>query len=568
MMPERASPLRVGLIVDSAVVPRYVYDLAEWGQKQSRVRITHVLVQGEEQAPHRGVDVEAQPASGRRGGVLPHIERGMFGLIVRWESSRLRKAGIALVHEPGHDLTPLGLQSLSVESRATERGAGHGFSEKDVGRIRALGLDVLVMCGAGTLRGGILTAARFGILSFLQAGERIHGRGPAGFWDVCLERPTTAFVIRRQSDSRDSGEVVVRGNFPTKPRYLPNAIMLLRKGSLFLKQLLSELADSGVAPAAADPQPDDGYRRGDPTLSVQLRYLLKVALEKFWAALPRRLGKKSQRWAVAYSREDWNDLVMSEARTIDAPPNHFLADPFVIEEGGRDYCFVEDYDCRTERGCIAVYALDDHGAVRLGEALIEPFHLSFPYVFRFEGKLYMCPETYESKEIRLYECAEFPLKWELSRVLMRDVSAADSMIFERDGVWWLLTNIDRLDSGEHCSELFAFSATDPRTSAWTPHPGNPLVADASKARNGGLLVRGSSTYRVAQRQGFDAYGIGFSIQRISTLTGHAYREEQLCTVEPQFFPGLVGTHHMHSNGRFTVFDFAVLVPRSRSSPAD
>ena len=74
----------------------------------------------------------------------------------------------------------------------------------------------------------------------------------------------------------------------------------------------------------------------------------------------------------------------------------------------------------------------------------------------------MCPETSEMKDIRLYRCLDFPLKWELEKTLIKDVSAVDSNIFEFNEKWWMLTNIDSSDSGEHCSELHLFYSSDLR----------------------------------------------------------------------------------------------------------
>jgi hypothetical protein len=34
-----------------------------------------------------------------------------------------------------------------------------------------------------------------------------------------------------------------------------------------------------------------------------------------------------------------------------------------------------------------------------------------------------------------------------------------------------------------------------------------------------------------------------------------YEEEVYCAIEPNFFDGLIGVHHMHSNGAVTVFDY-------------
>ena len=92
----------------------------------------------------------------------------------------------------------------------------------------------------------------------------------------------------------------------------------------------------------------------------------------------------------------------------------------------------------------------------------------------------MCPETSEMKDIRLYRCLDFPLKWELEKTLIKDVSAVDSNIFEFNEKWWMLTNIDSSNSGEHCSELHLFYSSDLRAN-WKPHPLNPIIFDSKTA---------------------------------------------------------------------------------------
>lgn len=42
--------------------------------------------------------------------------------------------------------------------------------------------------------------------------------------------------------------------------------------------------------------------------------------------------------------------------------------------------------------------------------------------------------------------------------------------------------------------------------------------------------------------------------RIVRVDANGYEEQHYCTVEPAFRPGIAGTHHMHCNGRTTVFD--------------
>jgi hypothetical protein len=241
---------------------------------------------------------------------------------------------------------------------------------------------------------------------------------------------------------------------------------------------------------------------------------------------------------------------------IKNPPNHFLADPFVITEAGRDYCFVEDYNFKIERACISVYEIEEKKAVRLGEAIAEPFHMSFPYLFRFKSKLYMVPETYENKDIRLYECVKFPLEWKLCKLIMSGISAVDTMIFEHGGLWWLFTNIALSSSdNEHCSELSIFYSENPLSENWRPHLKNPVIVDPTKARNAGILFGKDNIYRVSQRYGFTQYGKGFSINKICLLTASSYEEQQISLVEPNYFDKIIGTHHLHCRDNISVFDY-------------
>jgi len=192
--------------------------------------------------------------------------------------------------------------------------------------------------------------------------------------------------------------------------------------------------------------------------------------------------------------------------------------------------------------------------VPLGPCLQEAFHLSFPYLFLYQGELYMCPEAAASKQIRVYKCVDFPLGWQLAAILMENTLAADTMLFERDGKWWMLTNIDTAEIGDHCAELYLFFAPSPLEKNWTPHPLNPLCIDFSVARNGGLLIENGRLFSNAQRQGFDMYGVGLSVFEITTLTETDYRERRIVSINPNFKRRLRGTHHMSSTGKTTAID--------------
>jgi hypothetical protein len=167
----------------------------------------------------------------------------------------------------------------------------------------------------------------------------------------------------------------------------------------------------------------------------------------------------------------------------------------------------------------------------------------------------MCPETGAIREIRLYKCTEFPLRWSLHKTLIEDVSAVDTNIFFAQGRWWLLTTIDSSDIGELCSELHVYYADTFDSDSWTPHPKNPVIFDSEQARSGGFFQDGEKLLRVFQRQGFDLYGQSMGIAEIKDLGVETYREEIISTIAPHFAPKIIGTHTFSYYNGLLAIDF-------------
>ncbi len=544
--------LKIGLIVDSTFVSKYVFELAAWGQTQDDLSISHLILQ---KTPPSYRNTQKVARFLRLYGLWELLRYTSFSLITKFESLVLRTSKHHADHLKRFDLSQFISQSVEVQPVISKSGFVSRYTDQDVESIKKLKFDVLIQCGWGILRGDILNASRHGVISLHNGDNRINRGGPAGFWEVFLKQASTGFIIQQLTEELDAGKVLFRGNVRTRLIYLLNQAALYAKSNLYLKKVLKDLARVRTLPPIDHAQIyfNPLYRR--PTLRHQFLYVYRLLIQGIQYSIEKYLLRKQDRWGVAYSRSDWKSLVMWRAKKIHTPPNHFLADPIVIREGDSDYCFVEDYDFAKSKACISVYRLGVKRADRLGEALVEPFHMSFPFLFRYSNKLYMCPETSAKREIRVYECTDFPLGWKLSKVLMSNVSAADTMIFEHGGMWWLFANIDPLDQRDHSSELFIYYADNPLTDKWTPHSQNPIFVDSTKARNAGILHDNEAIYRVSQVPGYNVYGKGFAVNKIMRLTPTEYLEGRMFSVEPNFFDKIDGTHHLHSNGTVCAFDF-------------
>lgn len=546
--------LKVALIVDSKHTSKYVYDLAKWGREQPKISITHIIIQANTKSERWQLN-QALYSLGRVS-VADLINQAGWVILQKIDSLTLKSKKHYKKHYRTFDLSDLNLHQIKTHPTVSDNGFSYLYEKGDIDEIKKSNADILINCSHNIIKDEIFNAAKLGVISCYHADNSIIRGGPPGFWEVYNREASTGFIIQKLNKSPGTEQVLFKGSVPTKYSYSLNQAALYQKSIFFLKRLLEEIAEKRSFPAALPVRPYYNQRYSRPNILVQLRYFLRLMSTIFVNKLRKFVLKKDLRWSVAFQEgRDWKSIVMCRANIIPNPPNHFLADPFVIKVGERVCCFVEDYNYEIQRGCISTYELKGDEQTRIGEVIIEPFHMSFPYLFKFKDKLYMCPETCENRDIRIYECVEFPTQWRFVMSIMTDVAAVDSMIFFRDGSWWLMTNIDSANIGDYCSELHIFSSCTPLTKQWTPHSKNPVLFDSRFARNGGLLRNKKDFYRVYQTQGFDMYGKSSGIKRIVSLSQDDYIEKEFASIEPNFFSGIEGTHHFYHNDGFVVFDF-------------
>lgn len=104
----------------------------------------------------------------------------------------------------------------------------------------------------------------------------------------------------------------------------------------------------------------------------------------------------------------------------------------MIEYDGKTWLFVERMDRWRRIGSIAVcQILSDENSSRFKDVIIEPFHLSYPNVFEYKGKVWMIPESGQNKDIRLYVATNFPDKWEFVKSLYSGANYVDTSFVTR-----------------------------------------------------------------------------------------------------------------------------------------
>jgi hypothetical protein len=222
----------------------------------------------------------------------------------------------------------------------------------------------------------------------------------------------------------------------------------------------------------------------------------------------------------------------------------FVADPFMVRRDDCWYMFFEVFNHQTYRGEIGLATSKDGRVWKYQQIVLkEPFHLSYPYVFAWQGEYYMVPETLELKAIQLYQAETFPNKWSPAGRLIEG-KFADPSIFRFENRWWLFAC-----STPHEHDSLRLYFADQLTGTWIEHPLSPIVEGNDRiARPAGrVLVLGDKVIRYAQNC-FPIYGAQVRAFEISELTPTTYHEKE-CDLSPILSASgggwnAVGMHHV------------------------
>jgi hypothetical protein len=219
------------------------------------------------------------------------------------------------------------------------------------------------------------------------------------------------------------------------------------------------------------------------------------------------------------------------------------------------YIFFEEASMDSGKGHISVIKMDDDGSVGSPMTVLErPFHLSYPHIIEWKGELYLIPESADNRTIDAYRCVEFPGQWELASTLMKDVAAHDTTIFEKDGIWWMFSNIQEHVGASTWDELCLFYSDSPIGSDWTPHPLNPVISDVRFARPAGNIFREDGRiFRPSQNSSY-RYGYGLQFNEIDELSKTSYREHVVESFRPNWSKDVRAVHSYNRVDRLTTID--------------
>lgn len=432
--------------------------------------------------------------------------------------------------------------------------------------IRACEPDLLLVVGLAIPTPALASLARHGAWTLEP-----HACDPlaTGAWMLgafARGESTTIAGLCIHDSSSDAWRLLEPGTIsPPRLGFARHRAYQLQKAPAQLLRALRRLAEGG--PLRWAPQPDPM-----PTHPAALAVLTGRLATRAVSSVHQRL-RGIECWMVAVQKRsidiDPEDPKVGEVKRLRPPPGWFWADPCPWREHGRDWVMIEALDYRSGRGEIQALELDDSLEVlRVHPVMRLDHHLSYPFVFRWEGDTWMVVESSAAQRATLYRCTRFPDRWVPEGDLFSGCRIVDTTLCEHEGRWWLFGCISESpfdDGGRESNELFVFHAPGPR-GPWTPHPCNPVCSDVSRARPAGPLFRSGPRLIRPSQDGSIEYGRAVQFNHIVTLTPDAYEERPLGRLEADWSPGLRGCHTYAFSDGLMAIDGKFSASRSHARP--
>lgn len=542
--------LKLGLLLDSLVIPAWFH-----------LSIERIVNSGCAQFSLIVLNADGQKLGGapRKLSLLRRNKKNIaYELLNRIDKKIFFREPDAFRPVPVQDLLP-DVPSVSI-TPFHDRNVDV-FRHEDLDMLRTLDLDILIKLGFQNLHSSINSVARYGIWSYDHRDNRLFRGGPPGFWEAVENWPSTGITLSMTNEEFPDGRVIFRSQIMTF-KYSParNRNTLFWHSSSFLPkqiELLYRLGESDFLHQTDQFNTEWNIfhhkQNVVPSNIEAIKCYVGLYLKQF-SELYHKFFSRDQ-WFLLFNATASKTISIHDFQMIIPPKDRFWADPHVIHKEEKIFIFVEEFIYKKGKGHISVIEMDLQGHYKAPvSVLVENYHLSYPFVFEYDQKYFMIPESNENNGIDLYESVDFPSKWEFRTCLLSNIDAKDTTLFYYQGKWWLFTGITDNPGAKPEVELHIFYAEDLFSTKWQPHRLNPVISDVTTARPAGrLFMEDGKVYRPSQDCS-KSYGYGININEIQQLTPDEYSEKKVAEIKPFWDNKVIATHTYTNTGKFTIID--------------
>lgn len=235
--------------------------------------------------------------------------------------------------------------------------------------------------------------------------------------------------------------------------------------------------------------------------------------------------------------------VLTAASVTDIPAA-FVADPFML--GSHMFFEVMRNDAPIGEIGLASTANGFEWTYKQ-IVLCEDFHLSYPYVFEWQGSYYMIPETLRSNAVCLYQAEDFPFRWSRKARLLEGQYADPSIVHHND-LWWMF-----VCSTPYQHDTLRLYFAEELTGPWHEHPQSPIIrGDMRRARPAGRVLEVDNKLIRFAQDCVPRYGSRVRAFDVLELTTTSYKEVENAAshvLQPNTGWNARGMHHVDAHLR-------------------
>lgn len=149
--------------------------------------------------------------------------------------------------------------------------------------------------------------------------------------------------------------------------------------------------------------------------------------------LIRKLTGHKEKYVVCIRELNDNNDILTQNSTLNFKILFnddwcWYADPILQEYQGTIVLFMEQFDLKINRGAIACSIFKEGFFSNPVTIIKESFHMSFPFTFLWNEKMYMIPETSEDKSVCLYKAIKYPFEWQMVQKMKTKMHLVDSVV--------------------------------------------------------------------------------------------------------------------------------------------
>lgn len=251
-----------------------------------------------------------------------------------------------------------------------------------------------------------------------------------------------------------------------------------------------------------------------------------------------RLSKKMQlfHWNIGFVYETIESILNKNQSRLNINwikhnyKDRFFADPFILSvEENSIYVLVEEFFYRKWKGVITLLCIDKVTyEIKNRKVLLDlPTHLSYPFIFREEGRTYILPENASSQSLVLYEYDN--VTQSLTKVAkLLDEPIVDPTLYKDSDFYYLFCTKGLARENE---DLYIYRA-DKINGEYKLISLNPIKTDKSSARPGGWMGwNKDSLIRISQNSSH-TYGEGLVINKMDSSSIQNYNEIVILKISP------------------------------------